>query len=346
MRLGSIAADVRRPRGFTLVELLVVIAIIGVLIALLLPAVQAAREAARRVQCGNNLKQLGTAVLQHESAHGYFPSAGWGDWYTGDPDNGCGKDQPGGWTFQLLPYLEQQAVYDLGRDGVRSRKNSDGTPATPATAAQKVGQQRREATPIATFNCPSRRASVVYPRIGNSKYTRGNGHDPIIEAAGLDYAMNSGGPYVNKVTTGTQLPDGVEWDSGGIAHHGILVTVADITDGTGNTYLVGEKHINSDCYHNGLDPGDDRGMYEGGGNDMHRWCSDIWPDNSVDAPNLPPRQDTPGLDYRYGFGSTHVGGCNFVFCDGSVRSIGYDIHPTIHARLGWRSDGRATNLSQ
>jgi len=100
--------------GFTLVELLVVIAIIGILVALLLPAIQAAREAARRNQCTNNLKQWSLGALNHEAAHKHFPSAGLGGKWTGDPNWGFGRKQPGGWLYNILPYIEEQQIHDIG----------------------------------------------------------------------------------------------------------------------------------------------------------------------------------------------------------------------------------------
>ena len=108
---------VRRRRAFTLVELLVVITIIGILIALLLPAVQQAREAARRAQCSNNLKQASLAMLQHEEKYKFLPTGGWGWFWVGLPDRGMGKTQPGGWLYCILPFIEQQPLYDLGSDG-------------------------------------------------------------------------------------------------------------------------------------------------------------------------------------------------------------------------------------
>ena len=173
----------RRPRGFTLVELLVVITIIGILIALLLPAVQAAREAARRMQCSNNLKQLGLACLTHEQAHKFFPSGGWGHVWLGDPDQGFGKTQPGGWMFSVLPYVEQQALHGLGSGGTADQK-ADAV-ATLAT------------TPLSVFNCPSRRGGKLY------KHTASYPHNPGIDGVKVDparladvakscYCMNAG----------------------------------------------------------------------------------------------------------------------------------------------------------
>jgi prepilin-type N-terminal cleavage/methylation domain-containing protein len=104
----------RSRSAFTLVELMVVIALIGLLIGLLLPAVQAAREAARRLQCRSHLKQIGLAALNFESSNRRLPSGGWGYQWPGLADISGSVGQPGGWTYSLLPFLEQQALYQLG----------------------------------------------------------------------------------------------------------------------------------------------------------------------------------------------------------------------------------------
>ena len=121
----SVCAELRR-RGFTLVELLVVIAIIGILVALLLPAVQAAREAGRLTQCKNNLKQVGLAVQNHMNLYKYFPTGGWGWNWTGDPERGVGKTQPGGWAYNILPFIDEIPLHDMGKgSGVKRRKCSE-----------------------------------------------------------------------------------------------------------------------------------------------------------------------------------------------------------------------------
>lgn len=102
-----------KRRAFTLVELLVVIAIIGILIGLLLPAINAARESARRVTCRNNLKQQGLACLNYISTNGIYPTGGWGWNWVGDPNMGYKEAQPGGWCYNLLPFLEFNALHEM-----------------------------------------------------------------------------------------------------------------------------------------------------------------------------------------------------------------------------------------
>ena len=161
-------------RAFTLVELLVVIAIIGILIGLLLPAIQAAREAGRRMQCGNNLKQLGLGCLHHESTYGWYPTGGWAWYWAGDPDRGAGRDQPGGWTYTVLPFIECKGLHDMG---------------TGQSQAQKmVAFAIRGGSPLPTFYCASRRPAKNYP---NPTYNCCNSN-PITEAARTDYAANAG----------------------------------------------------------------------------------------------------------------------------------------------------------
>ena len=168
--------------GFTLVELLVVIAIIGVLVALLLPAVQAARESARRSQCTNNLKQIGLGWLNHESNHGFFPSAGWSSWHAGDPEMGAGREQPGGWMYQILPFIELQSNYNLPSDGNK----------LAITAQQKAGTVSLQATPVEAFQCPSRRPAQALAFGTDQPGWTPRNSDRMTLAARGDYAANAG----------------------------------------------------------------------------------------------------------------------------------------------------------
>ncbi len=133
-----------------------VVTIIGILIALLLPAVQAAREAARRAQCSNNLKQIGLAFHQHEEKVGHYPSGGWGVLWGGDPDRGFGARQPGGWIYNVLPYVEQGPLHDMGA--------GQGDPAKRAALKQLFE------TPLGMMYCPSRRRAVAFPNQNSWNY--------------------------------------------------------------------------------------------------------------------------------------------------------------------------------
>ena len=137
-------------RAFTLVELLVVITIIGILIALLLPAVQAAREAARRTQCRNNLKQLALGCLTHENVYGQFPTNGWGFSWTGDADRGVGASQPGGWIYNVLPYIEHENLYSMGA----------GLGGSAYVSPKNSAHLQRLSMPLALLYCPSRRPAL------------------------------------------------------------------------------------------------------------------------------------------------------------------------------------------
>ena len=162
--------------GFSLVELLVVISVIGVLIAMLLPAVQAAREAARQIECGNNVKQLALASLSHELAQGFFPTGGWDENWLGNPDQGFGKAQPGGWVYNILPFIEQQALHDLG--------------ATGSSITIQDANAQRLTTPIPGLICPSRRPAILYRMAFSFQFRLTTGF--ITPVARNDYAMNAG----------------------------------------------------------------------------------------------------------------------------------------------------------
>ena len=343
----------RRRKAFTLVELLVVIAIIGILIALLLPAVQAAREAARRMQCSNHLKQIGLGALNHEATHGYLPSNGWGYWWVGSPDAGYGRNQPGGWIFNILPYTEQTDVYDMLRGHSRMME-------AMGAAKSMVG------VPIAGMHCPSRRTAKAYPILVNSgsggtsnlgitpKYVYGSHQTgktrPLSEVARSDYVANGG-----SVPVGTPLdvpPDYAAYlkgegvyvfedadkNSTGVIYAGSEVGISEITDGTSSTYLCGEKYLMPDYYDSGKDPGDNEFMLMGDNEDILRWTWLGADQNDASFASIP-MQDTPGYNARHHFGSAHPSGLNMAMCDGSVRHISYEIEATIHRDLGNRKDG-------
>ncbi|MBN1591248.1 MAG: DUF1559 domain-containing protein [Pirellulales bacterium] len=318
-------------RAFTLVELLVVITIIGILIALLLPAIQAAREAARRLQCSNQLKQLGLAFQIHHDTHGFFPSGGWGWFWVGDPDMGSGKRQPGSWPFSVLPYIEQEPLYQLG---------SGTHPGIKRETLRKMCE-----TPVTGFNCPSRRVCIAYPA-NEWRYPLipRNANAPINVGGKTDYGANTG---TIAPTLGIQFDRGPMdvqdaqhyWDNLNVPEYdGIVflrseVKMRDVADGTSQTIALGEKYLNPDHYDTGKAPGDNWHLFHGFDGDSQ--CTG----NPV---TKGPLQDQPGFEAMLGtWGSAHPGGCNFVFCDGSTHMLGFDVDLVIVERLCARDDGMA-----
>ena len=350
----------RTKSAFTLVELLVVITIIGILIALLLPAVQAAREAARRLQCQNNLKQLGLAMLTFEEANGHLPPGGWGYGWVGDPDRGTGAEQPGSWLFSILPQLEQLPLYELAGDG----------DADNITTQQRIGAAQTLQTPLAMCNCPSRRQALLYPAaypattdlFTGTTYTPRNSN-PVPQVARTDYAVCAGDQYRAWFDSGPgDLPTAIQWTKNnswpklakqqtgspaytegtpatGICYLRSEIKLAQITDGTSKTYMLGEKYVIPDNYFSGLDGNDNESMFSGYDGDSSRSTYFPVPTPSGYVPTHAPMPDTPGYQNSYCFGSAHSGGLYMAFCDGSVDFINYSIDPLVHKYLGNRLDG-------
>jgi prepilin-type N-terminal cleavage/methylation domain-containing protein len=326
-------------RGFTLVELLVVITIIGILIALLLPAIQAAREAARRSQCANHLKQIGLAVLSFEQSQGYLPSGGWGYMWDGDPDFGISVNQPGGWLYNVLPYMEQQGLFDLGMDGDKIN----------ISAVQKSGAKTRSLTLIEGFNCPTRWGSSLHITPGNSNGTYTYNTDSYNPGFTNDYAANAGNYYVSIIGPTTMAgASSYTWNTGaytGVIYAHSRIALNQINDGTSNTFLVGEKNVATEKAAGGKDAGNNVGAYTGANTCNLRTCNSTTGVPHL-CPLLPDNETRTNVTSIYCFGSAHDSVCNFVLCDGSVHAISYSIEEAIPEQLANRADDLPIGGSQ
>lgn len=289
-----------------MVEMLMVITIIGLLMGLLLKAVQGARHSARKVECVNNLRNISTAFQTHIQYQEHLPTGGWGPDYTGDPDAGYGRNQPGGWVYNILPYLDNETLHDQGK-GSSDKKAQAGL----------VMQ-----TPLPVMNCPSRRAAAAYPYNGGSAAN----FSPPSLVGKSDYAANAG--------TVDAAPGA---DNGIINKQSEYTTAVFSRDGASNTIIVGEKYLQPEHYLTGVPAHDGLSMYQGFNINSVRW-------GNLDDQHLY-LQDKANYDSS-GWGSAHDVGAHFAFGDNSVSVLNYDISPDVFRCLLNRQDGRIINLER
>ncbi len=297
-----------RTRGFTLIELLVVIAIIAILIALLLPAVQQAREAARRTQCKNNLKQLGIALHNYHDVNGTFPPSA--IWQLDSMGTLIDATAGRSWLFQLLPYLEQANLYNAANDSVQTFMD-------PISSAR-----------LSALACPSDPDSNTVISFGQDMGTTsylGNGSHRGI-AAKQFYDCSP----VADLTSGTITRQGVRF--------------RDITDGTSNTLLVGERGVITRFGGYGMWNYSLLGCASGNGDTV--LTHDIWPFatstgglNYIGGFRPPEDFGEPAGDDIFHWWSFHTGGGQFLLSDGSARFVSYNTDYGTMDSLHQRNDG-------
>ena len=340
-------------RGFTLIELLVVIAIIGVLIALLLPAVQAAREAARRAQCINNLKQMGLALFNYESAQGSFPPGMFGGSLK-DVPTPCGSIQSHTVFAFILPYMEQTQTYNA----INFSLPSWGHPTTASSGASDnwaYFQATAFTTKVNAYLCPSDQWS---------REDGGGSAQGVISGNRNAYSPTSYAAVAGTIeclwygywgTQSAQYCEAIE--PNGIFGKNYTYKIADIRDGTSNTLMVGEagrfltEPVDAFNFWN-------RGGYAFGdpqGGVRIQVIAYTVPKINAQATGVTPgylgdpfnwwnltQYPQSANEGQFGFRSYHPGGANFLVGDGTVKFVKQTINPTVYQALGTRSNGELT----
>jgi prepilin-type N-terminal cleavage/methylation domain-containing protein/prepilin-type processing-associated H-X9-DG protein len=318
------------PRGFTLIELLVVIAIIGILVGLLLPAVQKVRDAAARTQCQNNLKQIGLGLHEYHDTYlvlppgvsqGYFPEInGSTDWYSATIISPPMKDADRtSWVYHVLPYLEQNGLYQQNQAWL--------------AANISVISQAPNATPLRILLCPANRNGVKVPPDGQG------------QGLHITYALCHGNGSAVAVPTTAAATDRFGLNNNGIFYGRSKTRLTDIGDGTSTT-VAGAEILTA------AGAADVRGR---AWNAIHDGVtfSTIFPPNSTIGDYPQGGRCTPGLNAPCASSNSnglyllarsfHSGGVNAVMADGAVRFVRNDINPQTWLNMGTRNGGELIN---
>jgi prepilin-type N-terminal cleavage/methylation domain-containing protein/prepilin-type processing-associated H-X9-DG protein len=356
MRLGR-----ERPRGFTLIELLVVIAIIAVLIGLLLPAVQKVREAAGRMSCSNNLKQIGLGMHNYASATGRLPPSCWKRSIEDPNDGGAGsltfaQNNPYNpaafhWSFIILPYIEQDGLYRSVPSGPPPAPppGSGSSPGNLATSHAWITAPYLTLlqTPLKIMRCPSTSDEPFYD--DNSRGV------PIPKRAAASYVVVISGTITNNSHNDDGSAGGAPLPPFGFYalmrpdrlngpfNQNISYALTDVADGTSNTAMAGERYrYNPNPGNNGHggwgvfalgSPYAQNGHNLFSGSTAHPF-NPVIPDPAGDTSHL------------IAFSSRHAGGVNFVFCDGSVRFLSDATADTVRVAIGTRAGGEAVQMDR
>ncbi len=342
-----------RFKGFTLVELLVVIAIIGILVAMLLPAVQAAREAARRMSCGNNMKQQGLALHNYHDTFKVFPPALLN---SGRRTGGAAAYYPEGvrnhtgWLL-LLPYMEQSPLHDQINFSIATSRSN---PRAGGVAIDDTYNRQFLQQPVSVLECPSHPAAGEQSSSNNSFYARTNARrGSYLFSVGVFTDYNA--PYV---TAGGDIRQGAFGNSG-------AAKFAAITDGTANSIALGEaaggarfktsSHYGPwplvgthTCCHGRVVTYSSTAL-NSNPNIIRQTGTGQWRNWTINGPWLragttPVDPNRPKRTYAWVFGSLHPGGAQFTFCDGSVHFLPNTIDYLTLCRLAYIHDGQVAQI--